>query len=171
MPWWCGYSLVLPCHTVRTVMTLSQALESLPVPWLERGLDAEASVESCCVGLGRRFPPRSDRANLPFRMQLSGVYTIKSVGPVVTGRVAQGTLRSGQDVVFVPSMRRACVRAIEHHFKSIPEAGPGYNCGYRIDVNGTMSSVSVSVSFSVSFFFFRFFSFVFSFFFFFFFFF
>ena len=38
----------------------------------------------------------------PLRMPVSGVYKIKGVGDVITGRVEQGTLKPGSNVVFAP---------------------------------------------------------------------
>jgi elongation factor 1-alpha len=39
----------------------------------------------------------------PLRMPVSGVYKIKGVGDVITGRVEQGTLKPGPSVVFAPT--------------------------------------------------------------------
>lgn len=37
------------------------------------------------------------------RMPISGIYKIKGVGDVVTGRVEQGTLKVNEDVAFLPT--------------------------------------------------------------------
>ena len=39
----------------------------------------------------------------PLRMPVSGVYKIKGVGDVIIGRVEQGTLKPGPNVVFAPT--------------------------------------------------------------------
>merc|ERR1712066_1141870 len=39
----------------------------------------------------------------PFRMPVSGVYKIKGVGDVITGRIEQGKLKPGLEVSFAPT--------------------------------------------------------------------
>jgi elongation factor 1-alpha len=46
----------------------------------------------------RRVPGRPLRA--PMRMPMSGTYKVKEVGDVLTGRVVQGQMKSGEEVVF-----------------------------------------------------------------------
>ena len=43
----------------------------------------------------------------PMRLPVSGVYKIKGVGDVVTGRLEQGKVEAGADVVFVPTHTKA----------------------------------------------------------------
>jgi elongation factor 1-alpha len=71
------------------------------------------------------------------RVPISGVYKIKGVGDVLTGRVEQGTVRPGDEVVFLPTHTAAnpCtgkVFTVEMHHKSVPSAGPGDNVGMNI---------------------------------------
>merc|ERR1712070_1342311 len=39
----------------------------------------------------------------PMRMPISGIYKIKTVGVVITGRVEQGTVKPGEEVAFLPT--------------------------------------------------------------------
>jgi elongation factor 1-alpha len=65
----------------------------------------------------------------PFRMPCSGVYKIKGVGDVITGRIEQGGLSPGTFVKFCPTGCIGKAFSIEMHHKSVPEAGPGDNVG------------------------------------------
>ncbi|WP_268241168.1 elongation factor 1-alpha C-terminal domain-related protein, partial [Pseudomonas brenneri] len=81
------------------------------------------------------LPPRpKDKA---MRVPISGVYKIKGVGDVLTGRVEQGAVKPGDEVVFLPTHTTATpctgkVFTVEMHHKSVPEAGPGDNVGMNI---------------------------------------
>merc|ERR1712178_658846 len=39
----------------------------------------------------------------PMRLPVSGVYKIKGVGDVITGRVEQGAVKPGEEVIFLPT--------------------------------------------------------------------
>jgi elongation factor 1-alpha len=71
------------------------------------------------------------------RLPLSGVYKIKGTGDVLTGRVEQGLVKPGQEVVFIPTHTKAnaCggkVFTVEMHHKQMNEAGPGSNIGMNV---------------------------------------
>merc|ERR1712032_930110 len=56
----------------------------------------------------------------PLRMSLSNIYKIRGVGDVIAGRVEQGTVELGEEVVFVPvhTAERPCtgtVSSVEMH--------------------------------------------------------
>jgi len=73
----------------------------------------------------------------PLRMPVSGIYKIKGVGDVVTGRVEQGKVSPGDEVVFIPThtAANACagkVFTVEMHHKQVPFAGPGDNVGMNV---------------------------------------
>jgi len=73
----------------------------------------------------------------PMRMPVSGIYTIKGVGTVVTGRVEQGAVTPGDEVCFLPTHTASnkCagkVFSIEMHHKSIKSANPGDNVGLNM---------------------------------------
>merc|ERR1711972_240013 len=68
----------------------------------------------------------------PLRMPVSGVYKIKGVGDVITGRVEQGTLKPGPNVVFAPTGVSGKCFSIEMHHKTVDKAGPGDNVGVNV---------------------------------------
>jgi len=75
--------------------------------------------------------------NKPMRTPISGVFKIKGVGDVLTGRVEQGVVKPGQEVRFIPthSASTPCkgkVFTVEMHHKNVPEANPGDNVGLNI---------------------------------------
>jgi len=111
MGWWTGLDLKVDEKTVH-VDTLFDALDKFVT-----------------------IPKRDDSA--PLRIPVSGNYQIKGVGTVITGRIEQGTLKPGDDVVFLPKHTAAneCkgrVFSIEMHHKSLPAAHAGDNIGINI---------------------------------------
>jgi len=68
----------------------------------------------------------------PFRMPVSGVYKIKGVGDVITGRIEQGVLRPNQMIMFAPTGVGGKAFSIEMHHKSVAKAGPGDNVGVNV---------------------------------------
>lgn len=111
MPWWTGVDMEVNGGKVH-VHTLLDALNNMVyIP--ERKLD------------------------VPLRMPVSGIYKIKGVGDVITGRVEQGQIKPGEEVVFIPSHTgtTACagkIFSVEMHHKSVPFAGPGDNVGLNV---------------------------------------
>jgi len=85
-------------------------------------LDALNDVVSC--------PKRPKKK--PLRMPVSGVYKIKGVGDVITGRIEQGTLTPNTMVLFAPSQVGGKAFSIEMHHKTVPKAGPGDNVGVNV---------------------------------------
>eukprot|EP00297_Palpitomonas_bilix_P008128 CAMPEP_0113879092 /NCGR_PEP_ID=MMETSP0780_2-20120614/7042_1 /TAXON_ID=652834 /ORGANISM="Palpitomonas bilix" /LENGTH=469 /DNA_ID=CAMNT_0000865627 /DNA_START=75 /DNA_END=1486 /DNA_ORIENTATION=- /assembly_acc=CAM_ASM_000599 len=113
MPWWKGTTVKLPDgKTEIQVNCLLDALNdmvTLPPPPLEK----------------------------PLRMPVSGVFKIKGVGDVITGRVEQGQVKPNDEVVFLPThtTSNACagkVFTVEMHHKSVASAGPGDNVGLNV---------------------------------------
>jgi elongation factor 1-alpha len=103
MDWFKGWSAKVKKNKV-TGFTLYEALETVVRP-PKRTLDK------------------------PFRMPCSGVYKIKGVGDVITGRIEQGALEPGTVVKFCPTGCHGKAFSIEMHHKSVPQAGPGDNVG------------------------------------------
>jgi len=68
----------------------------------------------------------------PMRMPVSGVYKIKGVGDVITGRIEQGTLTPNVVCAFAPTGVDGKCFSIEMHHKSVPSAGPGDNVGVNV---------------------------------------
>merc|ERR1712110_508334 len=82
-----------------------------------------------------RVPERPMDA--PMRMPISGIYKIKGVGDVLAGRVEQGVVKPGEEVMFLPTHTSSnpCtgkVFTVEMHHKSVPEAKPGDNVGMNV---------------------------------------
>ena len=93
-----------------------------------------------------RIPKRP--ADAVFRMPVSGIYKIKGVGDVITGRVEQGSITPGTEVLFTPThtTSNACtgkIFTVEMHHKSVPNAGAGDNVGLNVKglVKGNMPRV------------------------------
>jgi len=112
MAWWNGTTVLVGKKTKVTLTTLFDCLDLL--------------VEL----------PVRDNAALS-RMPVSGVYKIKGVGDVITGRVEQGAVEPNTDVVFLPThtASNACtgkVFTVEMHHKSVPRAGAGDNVGMNV---------------------------------------
>merc|ERR1712216_1066136 len=71
------------------------------------------------------------------RLPVSGIYKIKGVGDVVAGRVEQGIVKPGEDVVFLPTHTASnpCtgkVFSVEVHHQRVDFANPGDNVGLNI---------------------------------------
>jgi len=82
-----------------------------------------------------KIPKRAVKKSL--RMPVSGVYKIKGVGDVITGRVEQGTVNKGLETIFLPThtASKPCtgkVFSIEMHKKSWETANPGDNVGLNV---------------------------------------
>jgi len=111
MPWWNGQDVTLAGETIH-VETLLDALEKVV-----------------------KIPARSPDAIM--RTPISGVYKIKGVGDVLTGRVEQGSVKPGDEVVFLPThtASTSCtgkVFTVEMHHKSVERALAGDNVGLNI---------------------------------------
>merc|ERR1711871_217029 len=81
-------------------------------------------------------PPKRDSSGA-MRVPLSGVYKIKGVGDVLTGRVEQGKVSPGDACIFLPthSKSTACsgkVFTVEMHHKNVDAAFQGDNVGMNI---------------------------------------
>jgi elongation factor 1-alpha len=82
-----------------------------------------------------RLPERKNDAAM--RMPVSGVYKIKGVGDVITGRVEQGVVKPGEEVLFLPThtAANACggkVFTCERHHKRCDDAKAGDNVGLNV---------------------------------------
>merc|ERR1712005_78086 len=82
-----------------------------------------------------RVPERPTSA--PMRMPISGIYKIKGVGDVLAGRVEQGLVKPGEEVIFLPTHTASnpCtgkVFTVEMHHQRAEQAKPGDNVGLNI---------------------------------------
>jgi len=112
MGWWSGVEVVTMSKKKVQVTTLLDVFETM--------------VE---------LPTRD--GGKPMRMPVSGVYKIKGVGDVITGRVEQGSVQPGTDAKFLPTnttSKECCgkVFSVEMHHKKQPEALCGDNVGLNM---------------------------------------
>jgi len=80
--------------------------------------------------------PKRDQDKI-MRMPVSGVYKIKGVGDVITGRVEQGAVKPGDEVQFLPTntASKACtgkIFSVEMHHKNVDQANSGDNVGLNV---------------------------------------
>jgi elongation factor 1-alpha len=112
MPWWKGVDVENVAGAKVHVHTLLDALNDMAV-----------------------VPERKIVA--PMRLPISGAYKIKGVGDVLAGRVEQGEIKPGDEVIFLPThtVANPCVGkvfTVEMHHKRVEKAGPGDNVGMNI---------------------------------------
>merc|ERR1711972_452406 len=111
MTWWKGFDVLVGKETIH-VDTVYDCLDKM------------------C-----RVPERPSSA--PMRMPISGIYKIKGVGDVLAGRVEQGLVKPGEEVIFMPTHTSSnnCtgkVFTVEMHHKRVEQAEPGDNVGLNI---------------------------------------
>jgi selenocysteine-specific elongation factor len=84
------------------------------------GLDAFVSaLETICSNLPER------KFSTIFRLPVDRVFTMKGFGTVITGTLASGSIRVGEDIMVYPKKIVSRVRGIQVHSSSVAEAGPG----------------------------------------------
>merc|ERR1712060_398933 len=110
-------------------------------PWW-KGMDVEVGKETIhcdtvydVLDKMCRVPERPTSA--PMRMPISGIYKIKGVGDVLAGRVEQGVVKPGEEVVFLPTHTASnpCtgkVFTVEMHHQRVDFANSGDNVGLNI---------------------------------------
>lgn len=77
-----------------------------------------------------KLPEKS--INKPLRLPVQDVYDIKGIGVVPVGRVETGVLKSGAQIIFMPSGVKGEVKSIEMHHQQLPQAEPGDNVGFNV---------------------------------------
>ena len=108
MPWYKGWSVNISKTETASGFTLYDALEKVARP-------------------PKRFPEKA------LRIPINGIYKIKGVGDVITGRIEQGTLNAGETVSICPrGIENVKVFSIEMHHKTWPNAKPGDNVGMNL---------------------------------------
>jgi len=98
---------------------------------------ADVHVDTVLDMLEKLVKPPARDSSGKMRVPLSGVYKIKGVGDVLTGRVEQGAVKPGDECVFLPthSTSTACtgkIFTVEMHHKNVPEANQGDNVGMNV---------------------------------------
>jgi elongation factor 1-alpha len=112
------------------------------MPWFS-GMDVKTidgrtvHVECLLNALNEMVVVPERKVNAPMRVPISGAYKIKGVGDVLAGRVEQGIVKPGDEVIFLPTHTTAnpCVGkvfTVEMHHKRVDKAGPGDNVGMNI---------------------------------------
>jgi len=112
MGWWKGMKCKISKEKAILVTTLKEALNNFVQP-------------------ATRDPEK------PMRLPVSGVYKIKGVGDVLTGRVEQGGVKPGEEVLFLPTHTAslACpgkIFTVEMHHKKIDVGQSGDNIGMNV---------------------------------------
>lgn len=107
MKWWQGKEYEALDKSIVKVTTLHDALD-----------------------LFAKLPKRECDACM--RCPVSGVYKIKGVGDVITGRIEQGVLEVGRDVVFLPQNSTGKVFTIEMHHNKLDKGMTGHNVGINM---------------------------------------
>jgi len=128
---WMGDNLLKP----------EDANGKLNMPWWQ-GNEVECAGEKIVVKVLYDFLDKVCRVperptSAPMRMPISGIYKIKGVGDVLAGRVEQGLVKPGEEVVFLPTHTASnpCVGkvfTVEMHHQRAEQAKPGDNVGLNI---------------------------------------
>jgi selenocysteine-specific elongation factor len=71
--------------------------------------------------------------NVPARLHIDRVFTIRGAGTVVTGTLWSGAIGRGDELTVLPDARRARVRGVQVHDEAVERAG----AGQRVAVNLT----------------------------------
>jgi hypothetical protein len=116
-------------------------------------------IETLLIALNDMVEIPERKTDAPLRVPISGAYKIKGVGDVLAGRVEQGVVKPGDEVIFLPTHTTAnpCVGkvfTVEMHHKRVDKAGPGDNVGMNIKV-GSVVLGAIVCSFVFWFFCFR----------------
>jgi len=103
---------------------------------VERGSD-KIHIDTLYDALDKMVCLPARESDKPMRMPVSGIYKIKGVGDVLTGRVEQGIVKPGEEVVFLPTHQPSTpcqgkVFTVEMHHQRMDEAKPGDNVGLNI---------------------------------------
>ena len=100
------------------------ALEGSPVATVsaERGDGLEALLVQIDNSLND-LPPRADLGRP--RLPVDRAFTMSGFGAVVTGTLADGGLKVGQEIELLPSGRKARIRGLQSHQTPLDEARPG----------------------------------------------
>ncbi|WP_334187879.1 selenocysteine-specific translation elongation factor [Noviherbaspirillum sp.] len=93
------------------------------------GIGMEA-LRSHLAGIAQTLPSRRSGGN--FRLAVDRSFTLAGAGLVVTGAVASGTIRVGDDLLVSPQGVPARVRGIHVHNRVANEASAGWRCALNL---------------------------------------
>ncbi|MBI1971697.1 MAG: translation elongation factor EF-1 subunit alpha [Candidatus Aenigmarchaeota archaeon] len=119
-----GYKIdAVPMIPVSGYMGDNVVKKSDKMPWY-KGPTLLESLDSI------QLPPKP--IDKPLRLPVQDVYDIKGIGVVPVGRIETGTLKPGDQIVFMPSGAKAEVKSVEMHHKQLTQAEPGDNVGFNV---------------------------------------
>jgi elongation factor Tu len=93
---------------------------------------AEAGIINLMKAVDEYIPQPARALDKPFLMPVEDVFTITGRGTVVTGRVEQGMIKTGQEVEIVglrPTIKKTVVTGLEMFQKTLDYAQAGDNAG------------------------------------------
>jgi selenocysteine-specific elongation factor len=96
------------------------------------GLDALRAEIARIAAEAGAGPPHA--ASVAPRLAIDRVFTMKGFGTVVTGTLAAGRLRAGDDVELLPPRLPAKIRGLESYHQGVQEAGAG--CRVAVNLQG-----------------------------------
>jgi elongation factor Tu len=98
---------------------------------LEGDADAEQAILELMAAVDSFFPEPERAIDLPFLMPIEDVFSITGRGTVVTGRVEQGVVRTGEEVeiVGIRDTSKTVVTGVEMFRKLLDEGRAGDNIG------------------------------------------
>jgi elongation factor 1-alpha len=99
--------------------------------------DQVVHVHTLLDALNTYAQPPERKVDAPLRIPISGAYRIKGVGDVLAGRVEQGVVKPGDEVIFLPTHTASTpcqgkVFTVEMHHTRREKALPGDNVGMNI---------------------------------------
>ena len=91
-------------------------------------------IDELMVAVDEYIPVPERAVDLPFLMPVEDVFSIKGRGTVVTGRVARGVIKPGDevDIVGLQATEKAVVTSLEMFHKTLPDGQPGDAVGCLI---------------------------------------
>jgi selenocysteine-specific elongation factor len=76
------------------------------------------------------LPPRPDRGRP--RLPIDRVFSLAGFGTIVTGTLADGSFRTGQEAVILPGEKTARIRSLQSHGEKIDHAAPGMRAAVNL---------------------------------------
>lgn len=95
------------------------------------GLDA---LRGALERLARRCPPREE--DRPFRLPVDRAFSVDGFGPVVTGTVWDGTLRTGETLRLWPGEQEVRVRGLQRHGQPVERVSAGERAALNLSGAG-----------------------------------
>lgn len=106
-------------------------LESAPVVEVSSVTGAGLARLRAALAAAANRARKKDTTRL-FRMPIDRAFAMRGFGAVVTGTVAEGCIRVGEEIELYPQGRRARVRGIQNHGQIAPEACAGQRAALNL---------------------------------------